>query len=217
MILIQKSLQTAYNNGIICAYFLNSVPRCKNAVKIKKWVFPVNPDRLDHLKVDYPRKYRSSYFIEKKNEIIKLNQDNSEKSLQIYLELMKDKIFYMKPDLDYWKRIIENCDIYMVKDTEKCIGFFSTFKITCYVPKKKYELENGNVFFCFGKQPETVKSMIYQCRQDGYDFLMLQESGDLNKYILNRIMAINTGKEEYLNFYNTRISIQASEIYIPLL
>lgn len=219
MVLIQKSLQIAYEQGILCAYFLNTTARCANAVTIKNWVYPVNPDNLDKLHIDYPRKYRSCYTITlpENQKIIRVEKENMLEALQLYLKLVKDKKFYLNPDIQYWKKWIENHKTYMVQMDNKFIGIFSINKILTYIPTKKCEIEHGSVLICVGQQPETVRSLIYTCKEQNFDLLMLEEVGDLNSRLLSKIWAINTQTKDYLNFYNTRISLQPSEIYSPLL
>lgn len=219
MVLIQKSLQIAYDQSILCAYFLNTKPRCSNAVTIKNWIYPINPDRLDKLHIDYPRKYRSTYTfsLPTNHSLILVNENNAQEALDSYLELVKNKKFYFNPNISYWRKWIVNHNTYMLKIDTKFVGIFCTNKITTYIPSKKCELEHGNILFCVGKQPETLMSLLFQCRQNGYDMLMLQEYGDLNKYLLTNILAINTGTSDYLNFYNTRIRINPEDIYAPLL
>ena len=187
-------------------------------MKIRNWIFPVNPDSLDKKKVEYPRKYRSKFFIEMGNEYsaVLVNNSNLEESLNLFLNLVKDKKFHMHPEINFWKEFTENHKVYMVKHLNEYIGIFCTDKLSVKL-SKKCEIEHGNTLFCVGKQPETVKSMIQTCKKDGYEMLMLQERGDLNKYLLNKIMAINAGLTDYLNFYNCRIELSPRDIYAPLL
>ena len=219
MILIQKSLQVAYDIGVLISYFLNRQARCSNAIKIRNWIFPVNPDRLDILNISYPRKYRSSYIfnLADAHTIIAIDENNSEKAFSLYLKLVSPKKFYLCPDLKYWKKWIENHKTYMLKIKDNCVGIFTINKITSYIPSKKCEIQHGNVLICVGQQPETLKSLIYTARLDNYDMITLQECGDLNSYLLTKIMAINTGTHDYLNFYNTKLVLHASDIYAPLI
>jgi len=219
MVLIQKSLQIAYDDGMLCAYFLNTKPRCSNSVPIKNWLFPVNPDNLDKYRIDYPRKYRSSYFIKlsENYSVILVDNSNIKESLDLYLKLMSDKKFYMYPDINFWKEFTKNHKVYMVKFDGEYIGIFSIDKLNVNIPSKKCNLDYGHVLFCVGKQPEIIKTMIYTSNLNNYDLLMLQECGDINRYFLNMVMAINTGHTDYLNFYNCRIKLSPSEIYSPLL
>lgn len=219
MVLIQKSLQIAYDEGVLCAYFLNSTARCKNAVAIKNWIYPINPDELDKLHIDYPRKYRSSYTITltENYDIILVNKENMGIALELYLKLVKDKKFYFNPGIKYWEKWITNHKTYIVKIDDEEVGIFSINKILTYIPNKNCEVRHGSILICVGQQPATIRSLIFTCRKEDFDLLMLQEVGDINSRLLSNIWAIYTDTKDYLNFYNTRITLLPSEIYSPLL
>ena len=220
MILIQRSLQLAHKQGILGAYFLNTVKRNDNAVKIKNWVFPVNPNNLDKYQIDYDRRYKSKYTFSfspdyKIIEVNKVN-NNIEEALEFYLSQVKEKKACFYPEISFWKKWIVNFNVFLLQCENKNIGIFCTNKLTSFIPSRKCELENGYVLFCVGKQPETLKAMLFRCRKDNYDLIMLQEVGDLTYSILKNVFACPVSAD-YLNFYNTNLSLQPQDIYFPLL
>ena len=219
MVLIQKSLQVAYEIGVICAYFLNTVPRCSNAVEIKCWVFPLNIKKHEQYRLGYMRKYRNYYLNLKSDgfEVQKIDNGNYKPSYYEYINLIKDKKFSLYPDLEYWDRWINNFDTYTVIINGKIQGIFCCIKYTIYAVSCGKYLDYGNRLICVGKQPETAEAMLLECQKSGIDILLLQEVGDLDEDLLHYIHAQKTKTSDYLNFYNTKIKLEAKDLYAPMI
>jgi len=219
MMLIQKSLQINYDIGNLSAYFLNSVPRCDNAIKINIWTYPCNFSRLEKLGIPYNRRFKNKYDrdLGADLKIILVDEKNSPEALFLYKSLVKDKSIYFNPDIKYWNKFIKSFRTYIVLSNGKNIGIFSSYHNNIYVTSNKCEITYGNRLICIGKQPETLECMLHQSRKNGYDIIHLQEVGDLTCDLLRKSYCTKTNNSDYLNFYNFRIVLSASDIYLPLL
>lgn len=221
MVLIQKSLQLAYDAGVVCAYFLNTTPRCTNAVEIKCWTFPLNIPKLQTYKISFNRRYIDYYLGFSSNDVQINLADHKNKELhERYLSLVKDKKFALFPDWIYWKRWVENFNTYGVIKNKEIIGVFSIIKYTVYVPACGKEIEYGNRLFCAaekGYELDVCKALLVQAQKEKIDIILLQEIGDWTNEILTELHAQKSKVSDYLNFYNTQIKLEPSDIYAPMI
>ena len=66
------------------------------------------------------------------------------------------------------------------------------------------------------KQPETFHALINWC-QNKYDVLKLYEIGYINEKLLRDVNAIPQNYiSSYINFYNLKIKVNASDFHLPL-
>ncbi len=216
MMLIQKSLQIAYEEGILCAYFLNTTKRSTNAIPIRSWYYPLNLPIMDKYNIYYHKRYKQYYNFKLPPNIEITRVSDIEGSLNIYLDLVKDKTFYLNPDMNFWSSWVQLFDTYIVKSDGNVVGIFTIKYLDNHIPSISQNIKGGQILLCVGKQPETIKSLIHICREDQRDIVYLQQYGDLTDKILQDLLAINTKKYDYMNFYNTSIQLKSTDIYIPL-
>lgn len=214
---VQRSLQYNYDNGSLFGYFLNSSPRSNNAITINLWSYPTNTKKLDKLNIYYDKRYNYITSLPKLQKNILVTQSNSEEALELYKSLVKDKKLYFNPDINYWNKLINSFNTYMVNINGKNIGIFTIFKHNTYIKSKKCFINYGNKFLCVGQQPETINSLLYQAKENDYDIMHLQEVGDLNIKLLRNINALKTKGKDYLNFYNFNVKFSPHDLYVPTL
>jgi len=212
MALIQESLQILYENGGLGAYFINTVSRCDNSIPLFSWYYPLNLQKLDACKFNYPKDYKTYFNLEKIENIVKVDIKNSKQSYDFYFDYMKDKNIYFSPSYEYWQKWIESFPTYILFQNEKIIGLFS-FNSN-YIRYSSNELNMGILLICIGEQPITLKSALYASK-NLFDIITLYETGELTKKILKNVFAQNSHKS-YINFFNTRIKITSAEFYCPL-
>lgn len=216
MALIQESLQILYANGGLTAYFINSISRCDNSIKLFYWYFPINLERLPSS--IYPQNYRHLFQIGTLNsdmKTIKVNKDNIEESFLFYDSLIKKKRFVFAPSLLYWEKWIAAFPTYLVFKNNEAIGVFSFNSNTVRYPINRITILKGYLLSCIGKQPETLQASLFTAKQF-YDILEFTETGDLNASLLSSISAQKYNKYKYINFFNTTISLHSSDMYVPL-
>lgn len=221
MVMIQKSLQIAYEEGVLTAYFLNRVKRCKNSVPIRNWYFPINLIKCDKCGIGYDKKYRGYYKLKynPKYNIVKVTHKNLKLSLNAYLELVKNKKFYMIPDLNYWRIWITLFNTYIIKKNDEIISVFTINYFNNLLPNKN-RLKYGQIMLYVTNSNysvDNIKILLYTAKVENYDIMHLQEIGDITNFILKKISAVDSKLYDYLNFYNSTIQLKNTDLYIPLI
>lgn len=226
MALIQESLQSFYEQGGLGAYFVNTVSRCDNSIKFQTWYFPFSFSKLNRCKYNYPKDY-TQYFIQKledikkenleirkvKEEIRNVKAENVRAAYDFYILQGKDKKFFFIPSFEYWHKWISCFPTYIVLKNNAIIGLFC-FRDSAIKYYNKNEIKVGLTLLCIGEQPYTLKCTLLKA-SELYDIINFYELADLNKALLSSILA-QKGQIRYINFYNTRLNLQASEFYAPI-
>jgi len=220
MVMIQKSLEIAYKEGILSAYFLNTVKRCTNAIPVRNWYFPLNLSKCDQYGIGYYNSYRGYYKVKVPVDcgIIKIDKSNLSESLNEYLDLIKNKKFYMIPDINYWSKWTKLFSTYMVKKNNKIIGIFTLNGFNNLITEKNCILKYGQIMIYISRSDnnlDVMKSLLSKAVET-YDIMHLQQAGNVTPYILQKILAIDTKQCDYINFYNSTINLTSDEVYVPL-
>ena len=217
MALIQESLQILYDNGGLGAYFINKVSRCDNSLSLVSWYYPLNFDKLDACKYDYSRDYKS-YFVNNLEgvglDVKKVVEENARIAYDFYFNSMKGKKFYFSPSYEYWLKWLESFPTYILLEKSEIVGLFCFNSDNIRYPLHRVELMTGKLIICIGKQPETLKSSLFIAKSL-YDMLTLYQVGDLNEKVLTSVFAQKSHKS-YINFFNTRLLLSASDFHAPL-
>lgn len=214
MALIQESLQILYDNGGLGAYFINTVSRCDNAIPLLTWYYPLNLEKLDNCKYNYPREYKSKFILKecKENMIIRIDNTNEKIAYEFYMKYGKDKKVYFSPSFNYWKIWIKVFPTFIVKQ-EEIKGLFSFSSNNIWYPLHNTMINNGYLIICIG---ENILSSALLESKKYFDILNISEVGDIKSSNLINIFAQKSNKS-YINFFNTTLSITASDFYVPLL
>jgi hypothetical protein len=215
MALIQESLQKLYEYGGLGAYFINTVSRCDNSIPLFSWFYPLNLEKLDTCKFNYPKDYKS-YFILKDEgrRIEKVEDKNVKNAYDFYMNYVKDKKFYFAPSYEYWQKWIQSFPTFLIYKDNEISGLFSFNSNNVRYALLRSEIMNGILLTCIGEQPETLQSSLFTAKKF-FDILTIHETGDLTKKVLLNVFAQNSHKC-YINFFNTRLKIDASDFYCPL-
>ena len=215
MSLIQESLQTGYELGVLGAFFINDVSRCDNSIPLYTWYYPFNFDKLDACNFVYPKYYKHCFQVKYEKEIKQVDENNYERAYDFYINYLKDKVFYFSPSLEYWKKWINCFPTYLIFDHKnEIIGLFSyDYNLLKFLSYHDY-IHRGCLITCIGKQPEVLHASISQGRKM-FDILNIFEIGDINMTLLKSVFAQGSSKG-YINFYNTRLKIKAEDFYVPL-
>ena len=203
MNLIQNSLSILHLNGGLAAYFINSISRGKNSIKLNIWYFLYNSTNYKNL-FKIPEIYLC---IEKINDEINY--------FEFYENLIQNKTFVFSPNFVFWKKWCSSFTTFVVKEENKTIGLFSFDDNIVKNPIKKSYTKKGFLLICMGKQPETFQSAIKK-GSELFDQLEIYETGDLNIHILSQNKCQKYDIYKYINFYNTQLNIKAEDFYAPL-
>jgi GNAT superfamily N-acetyltransferase len=194
MALIQESLQEAYDNGCIGAYFINRVSRCSNSIPFNYYL--LNLQNFAEIVC----------FTEKVTKI------NAEDALKYYFEKCKDLKIFFSPSLKYWKKWIKVFPTYLVKRNNMNIGIFSIKYYNIYISATQRELKYSGNLLCIGEQPVTFHALTNTCKLLQYDFLNVSDLGYINENS-NENSNENTN---YVNFYNCKMKITKNEFNLPI-
>ncbi len=213
MALIQESLQKLYDHGGLGAYFINSVSRCDNSIPLNVWYYPLNLEKLDECKYDYPRDYKSHFLKNMSGDfnVIKVVQENSKFAYEFYFNWMSKKIFYFSPNYEYWQKWIISFPTYIVYSEENIIGLYSFDSCNIRYPINQQNILTGKLLFCLG----DVLKAVLSTAKNLFDILELYETGDLNERYLKSVFAQKAYKK-HINFFNTRIALKSSDFFAPL-
>jgi len=201
MYLIQKSCQLAHKDEFRVAYFLNTKSRCINSIPIQSWTFNVN------INID----------LDGTIKIVKVDKNNFDIFYDFYTHSTKNKTFVFQPNKEYWHKFYNTFDVYCVIQNDKIIGCFSFFIYKNYVLSCLLDINVCNRFFCIGKQPETLLSMLKTSKKYGCHIFMLLEYGEIDNKLLESISAIKNNYPCFINFYNFKLKLNPQDIEIPLL
>jgi hypothetical protein len=216
MALIQESLQILYEYGGLGAYFINTVSRCDNSIPLFSWYYPLNLEKLDSCNYNYPKEYRSYFNLPDKDEkeVERVIVKNSKEAYEFYFNYMKGKKFYFAPSYEYWLKWIESFPTYIVRAHSGITGMYSFNSNNIRYPLFRCEIMTGILLTCIGEQPSTLKSSLITAKKM-FDMLTIYETGDLTKNIFRGVFAQNSHKS-YINFFNTRLKLEAGDFYSPL-
>ena len=213
MSLIQESLQILHNNGGLGAYFINSVSRCINSVKLNIWYFPLNIDKLKKYNYPYPSNYKFN-IPDVKNLIIEKVNDEYE-VFNFYHSLIKNKKFAFSPSFSQWKKWTHVFPTYTVSKEGNKIGIFSFDFNELRCPLNRMIFSRASLLICIGDQPNTLNSALSICKNI-YDILEFYQTGDLTSSLLSSIFSQKYDRNKWINFYNMQIDLNSSEIYVPI-
>ena len=216
MALIQESLQILYDNGGLGAFFINTVSRCDNSIPLFSWYYPLNLAKLDSCNYTYPKEYKSYFNLPDKDErdVERVIVKNSKEAYEFYFNYMKGKKFYFAPSYEYWLKWIESFPTFIVRSHSGITGMYSFNSNNIRYPLFRCEIMTGILLTCIGEQPSTLKSSLITAKKM-FDILTIYEIGDLTKIILRGVFAQNSHKS-YINFFNTRLKLEAGDFYSPL-
>jgi len=212
MALIQESLQILYKYGGMSAYFLNTVSRCKNSIKVNVWNYPLALDKLDKCKFNYPRNHKSLFIIEPCEENIKIvDENNLQIAYDFYINYIQDKKIKFSPSLNYWSEWIKVFPTYIILDKE-IKGIFSFYNNIINYPKYNANINTGYLLFCLGKN--TLKNSLHIAKKL-FDVLIFYQTGDINIHEIKKTFAQKID-EKFINFYNLNLFLKTEEFYCPI-
>lgn len=212
MSLIQESLQILHKIGGISAYFLNTVSRCKNSIKVNVWRFPLDLNKLDKCKFNYPKNYKSLFQIKTSEENIEIvDEKNLQIAYNFYINYIKNKKINFLPNLDYWAKWIKVFPTYIIQGKE-IKGIFSFYSNIINYPKYNENINTGYLLFCLGEN--TLKNSLNAAKKL-FDILIFYETGDININEIKKIFAQKI-EERFINFYNINLFLNPGEFYCPI-
>lgn len=218
MVLIQRSLQCAYDIGITCAYFINTESRCSNSVPLISWSYPLDVHKLISYGLGYNGRYTQKYKINIPADIsyLRVDKTNYQECYNTYRNLIENLYNVFCPNLYFWKRWILNIPTYIVKRKDKNIGVFSYNGNNIEIAKINKIIPTAYPMFCIGEQPSTILSLLDVCKKDKYEVVNITQTGTLTRQVLQSINADKLKGLSYINFYNTDIHLTAEDIHFPL-
>jgi len=186
-------------NGVN-AYFINSIPRGEYSIPFNFYSY------VSNIKYAQYRNHKNMYNISTNCKIEKIT--NEKYYYEKYIQMVENKKFVFYPTFDYWCKWLNYFPIYCVLLNSEIIGFFSfnNFKIDSY--------KNGNLMFCFGEQPETLKCACLLSKTL-FDFLYIYEVGDLSSSLILSLHCRKEGRQ-YINFIKKN-TVTSKEFYAPII
>jgi len=212
--LIQESLQLFNEYGGLAAYFINKISRCDNSIPIINWIFPLNLDKLDSCKFNYPRNYKNIFNINGKSKAILVNNSNIKDTYNFFIDYVSDKKMYFSPSLDFYSKWIILFPTYIIKDKEEIIGLFSFHNKEIWYPSLNTKINSCFVITCIGKNIEQILSETVLKTKEFYDVVTFYELGDLKSENLNKMFA-QKSSISYVNFFNISLYLKPSDFYLP--
>ncbi|MBA3286300.1 MAG: GNAT family N-acetyltransferase [Nitrosopumilus sp.] len=215
MVLIQESILSFYKMGGMLAYFMNNISRCNNSIPINIWYYPLNLSKLDSAKFPYPHNHKS-LFIPKEDKRItqKVDNSNSIRAYEFYMNYVKDKKCKFLPGFNLWNKWVETFPTYIIINGNIIEGIFSFNNSMVWHSVCMASLNTGYILFCLGSQPSTLNKSLIEAKKS-YDILIIYPVGDLTDEHISKVNAKKTSKL-YINFYNLNAHLTAKDFYAPL-
>ena len=145
---------------------------------------------------------------------------NQDKVLKFYKKIGKDKKFIFWPDIDLFSKWIQQFPTFFIKRKEdkKIIGVFSITSLYCRMGEMGGKLCVPLLFNCCQNfKKETMKSLICVAKERDFDTLYLYQTGDIDNECLKSVNAIETNQKSWFSLYNNGISLETTDISIPLI
>ncbi len=227
MTLIRELIKWGYEKKIYCGYHTTENKIGSNGVKINSWYRPLHLDKSIKLGFLYPdyddirskRKTRLKYDtkIPSSCEISRVLESNHIESLEVYKKLVESKKFSFYPELSFWKRWVQYFPTYIVKKDNQYVGLYTLTSLHCRIQSTQMDGNLATPLICVGEMPYTLSCLIHTAKERNYDVLYLYEIGDIDNEVLVNSKALKTNTVQWFNMYNNNISLNATDIYVPLL
>ena len=229
MALIRELIEWGYQDKIYCDYHTTDNPIGKNSIQISSWYRVLNlpksiglgftiPDfNKPHLfaknRVKYNTKGASGF------KYHKIKDSNIGCALEFYRNKTKDKKFVFYPDLDIFEKWVKSFPTYIVKTNKKIVGLFSYNSLYCRMDETlEGKLCLPLIFISeLEFKKEVLRTLINLSNLQEYDCLYMYEIGDLDRYLLESVNALETVKKSWVSLYNNGIKLNPKDIYVPLI
>lgn len=232
MMLIRTGLKDAHKNGVLCGYYLEPKPISDCAIKLERWMRPINvksalshgynfvmPKKSEKLKTKY------AYSINKnpKYKIKRSDFSDIKNTHEFILSFGSQNRFQWTPTLEEWEKWTINNEAFQTlicyNNNEKIEGLFTLHIKQIFIPDTQCI---SNVVFvtyhlCLSANEclETLSHYVLTQLRD-IDVMYLFESGQLTRQVLENNKAVETG-EMYFDFYNYHFNALAKDINVPFL
>lgn len=228
MALIRELTKYGFEKDVLCSYSLTSFPLSTKSFPISSWYRPINLPRSIGLGFNYPNWNAPSEFLKnrlmyntkmpKKYVCERVESKNIEKALTFYQLITQDKKFVYMPDLNCFRKWIQEYPTFLISFEKKPVGIFSISSVYC---RMESSLDGKLALpLIFNSDPKhaisVMKSLIFVVSERDYDVLYTHCVGDMNKELLKTINAIETRDKSYLSLYNNSMTLTSSDLYVPL-
>ena len=247
MMIIRKALIHAHTTGILCSYYLLPNPYSNSAIKLRRWMRPINVEgalskgfefenhkkkgdrsnkrqKMKYAVLDIPdnvicKQITSSDMLNKTYDWIKKNTETNN--------------YYMwKPsDVDQWKCWCDAFDTFFVSYKNTC-GVISIQCKEIFIPDSQSVSNVSFIPFHMSQvynktnsksTNEELHYYMYRCalnyaNSKKQDALFCLETGDLTQEVFEKNNAVLTQGHMYVDFYNTVLEgVDCTKLFVPLL
>ena len=221
MALIRGLINRGYEKGLYCDYHTVPFKLGENSISLQSYYRPINLSRSLELGFLYPDCY--DIRMKTKNKILfntKLPKNYSYepadvKSLEYYMEIIKNKKFVFYPDETMWLKWISDFPTYLIYYNNVLSGIVSINTIYCIISSTGKEGKVATPVLCNGNI-DIILKVLPNIVQD-YDVLYFHVYGDVTETSLESNHYIKTEHLSWFSLYNNRILLSKEEISVPLL
>lgn len=233
MLLIRNIINYVSERGVQIGYHMMQ-KSLYPSLEIEQWYRPLNlkrckTDGFMFIPKKTPTLTRLYYKITKPNNCNIFKITSNKYLTEAYhfwknqsLNIKTRGIFY-NPNLEHFKTWINCFPSYLVIDNNSDpIGFFSYYCHSVYIKSKQKHTKVATSLLINSINSEseahvqTLRAMLYTVNQESVPALYFYNCGILNSKILSEIHALKTNSIINLGFYNLKMPMSNSDIYIPL-
>lgn len=224
MALIRRLTEIGYENKQYCGYHLTMFPIAKNSVSLSSWYRPLNLHRAKELGFTIPldissrrAKLRYHTKLPPNHNYVLVPSGDCRNGYEYYINSIKDKKFAFYPDLELWTKWVQSFPTYLIYNEENIVGIVSINTINCIIETTGLE---GKILFpiiCNGDMESVLPVLNHIGAVQGYDVVYFHQHGNVTNKSLESINALKVAEPIWFSLYNNRMSLDASDIYVPLL
>lgn len=247
MMLIRNMLKEAHKNGMLCSYYLQEKPFSDSALKVERWMRPINVQRSleKGFTFEMPSqkdkfKYKHAYFINNELQsgyLYKIAQTKKDinESFKFLIEMndtTRDKAIGWIPTKKEWKQWVKSDVFDTILVTTNVNANTNTNTASCEVCGI-VTIQKKQIFIPETQQIANVGFIPYHIGHQSVSRVLLESSVLHSKHIDIDVLFIfesgifnketiesNKGQRTgcmYIDFYNYTNPYKPSGVYVPLL
>lgn len=221
---VQGILNFGYPKGVWFGYYIVDIPKTKASMVLQPWYRIINYNNAKNIgysikdnkqkddKDDIRTRLYYSIKIPNNYKIVNCISND----LEEYYKLIINKTFVYYPSQKHWDLYITTFKTFKIIENNKIIGMYSLFNTNVYISKTNKISNVCNLLWCLGTEMLEILKCVFSTAQSFKSDIcngFILGDVDLNSVNENKTILV---KQMYLEFYNTNVKREHSEINIPI-
>ncbi len=223
-----KIASECVKQGTFCSYHM--IPRKigNNSVKLQPWSRPVNLQKIADAGFTFPglgklkpKTMKKLYNVDIPSNYSyqKVTNSNMHEALDLYFKFLDENAkFAFWPDADLWRIWIDVFPTYIIMVDGNPTGLVSACPNYSRIEHSNKDIKFLSPVVCVGDMDSVIPVFHHICEKLDYDcvyYFSLQ--GCIKEDVLKKYNCQENNSKDWFVLYNNRVSLELSDIHVPLL